>query len=789
MLRDRNYSAIEDIEIEPDLHKKWRTMLDLIAEITHVPAALILCAHEIDIEVFVKSNGMENVYREGERIPLNTGRYGEAVITLRDALNIKNALGDKTWRDSPDAALGIIAFLGFPVFWPDGEIFGAICVLDTQERLFSQSEQKLLGLFAGTIQNGLAALTRQSDKALQVSETRLKRAQALAHVGNWEIDLTGRQMWASEEAFRIYGLPYEGEIIPLEVAQRIVLSEDRPMMDEALMKLIGGHAKYDAVYRIHRQNDAQVRTLHSIAELELDCDKRPLRVVGVVQDITEAMQAQKKLAESEQVYRALFTENPAPQLVLDTQDGRITDANPAAVRFYGYTREELIGKPITEINGLPIEKALENVRLAFDRKKPRYEASHKLADGTWREVEAFSGPVEIGNQKCVNYIIHDITDRKQAEAQLRESEARFRQFVESAPDGVFVQTTGRFAYVNHKMLQLLGAASEPELLGRSVPPFFAEDCREQVVERIRMLNEECRAVPLTEEAVLRMDGSRVEVEVSAVPIRYEGQNGALVFMRDITERRQLENVKTEMEAQLQQKQRLESIGLLAGGVAHEINNPLNGIINYAQLILEGETDEVPEYSREIIREGQRIGEIVRNLLKFSRHEKQSHSPARIEDIVNETLSLIRTLMRHDQIALEIDIPDDLPSIKCRSQQIQQVLMNLFTNARDALNARYKGFHEDKVIRAWCCLFERGGRRWIRLTVEDQGIGISDAIRDKIFDPFFTTKPRDEGTGLGLSISHGIVKDHHGELYFETEPGKYTRAILELPVDNGWNLEG
>ena len=145
------------------------------------------------------------------------------------------------------------------------------------------------------------------------------------------------------------------------------------------------------------------------------------------------------------------------------------------------------------------------------------------------------------------------------------------------------------------------------------------------------------------------------------------------------------------------------------------------------------------------------------------------------------------MLRHDQIALELDIPDDLPSIKCRSQQIQQVIMNLITNARDALNAKYIGFHENKIIRIECMMFQRDGRRWFKITVKDNGTGIPADIMERIFDPFFTTKARDEGTGLGLSISHGIVKDHHGELNFETESGEFTKAILILPVDNGWSI--
>jgi signal transduction histidine kinase len=156
-------------------------------------------------------------------------------------------------------------------------------------------------------------------------------------------------------------------------------------------------------------------------------------------------------------------------------------------------------------------------------------------------------------------------------------------------------------------------------------------------------------------------------------------------------------------------------------------------------------------------------------------------------VINQTLSLIRMVIRRDQITLQVELPPDLPEIKCRSQQIQQVLMNLLTNARDALNQRYSGHHDDKVIRLSSQPFERENRRWVRITVEDHGAGIPVEVQGRIFDPFFSTKTRHEGTGLGLAISHGIVKDHHGRLWFETAVGEGTKFHVELPVDNGWEL--
>jgi signal transduction histidine kinase len=151
------------------------------------------------------------------------------------------------------------------------------------------------------------------------------------------------------------------------------------------------------------------------------------------------------------------------------------------------------------------------------------------------------------------------------------------------------------------------------------------------------------------------------------------------------------------------------------------------------------------------------------------------------------LSLIQTVMRHDQIDLLIDIPEGLPNVKCRSQQIQQVLMNLMTNARDALNQKYPGYNPEKQLRISARLVDRNDRKFVRATVEDFGTGIADDVRDRMFDPFFTTKPKETGTGLGLSITYGIVKEHRGELTVESELGQYTRIHMDLPVDNGWEL--
>jgi signal transduction histidine kinase len=272
--------------------------------------------------------------------------------------------------------------------------------------------------------------------------------------------------------------------------------------------------------------------------------------------------------------------------------------------------------------------------------------------------------------------------------------------------------------------------------------------------------------------------------MTATTFRFSGRTYVVLATRDITKAKRIEGVHRNLEARMRHQQKLQSIGTLAGGVAHEINNPINGIMNYAELIRErvSEPDRVQEFASEIISESERVAAIVRNLLAFARQEKQARVPTRMADILAATLQLIQTIMRHDRIELQIDVPDDLPMSRCDGQQIQQVFMNLLTNARDALNERFPTHDPEKRILVSAREIERDGKRYVRTTVEDHGPGMPAELRERIFDPFFTTKQRQVGTGLGLSISHGIVSDHGGDLSVESKENAYTRFHVDLPLD-------
>jgi signal transduction histidine kinase len=275
-----------------------------------------------------------------------------------------------------------------------------------------------------------------------------------------------------------------------------------------------------------------------------------------------------------------------------------------------------------------------------------------------------------------------------------------------------------------------------------------------------------------------------EYEIYVQPLRHAAHDGAAVIgctgvALDVTAQTQLARERGVWQAHIRHQQRLESIGTLASGVAHEINNPVQSIMNYAQLIARRTgVSDIATYAQEILQEAQRVAAIVKGLLSFARQEGEPYTDVHPRELVESTLALVSALLRKDGIRVEQSLALDLPAIRCHPQQIQQVLMNLIGNAREALNARFAGTDSDKCLllsgRAW----RREGASFVRLTVEDHGIGIPQPALDKIFDPFWTSKSGGHA-GLGLAVAQGIVVEHGGAISVESDPGRQTRMHVDL----------
>ncbi|MGD2185192.1 MAG: histidine kinase dimerization/phospho-acceptor domain-containing protein, partial [Desulfobacterales bacterium] len=361
-------------------------------------------------------------------------------------------------------------------------------------------------------------------------------------------------------------------------------------------------------------------------------------------------------------------------------------------------------------------------------------------------------------------------EQKRAEEALRESEEKLAGILNSIPDMIIVLDKNmNISWSNPIADEWLGLNP----VGKKC--FEAFDLGDQQCEACDV--QKCFEKGLNDEHELELvkpDGSRMNLWCTAsVATWSEGgvPKSVIVVYRDITEKKLL-------QAETARAGQLASIGELAAGVAHEINNPINGIINCAQMLMDedGATTERTEITKRIMKAGNRIAMIVHNLLSFARNNEEEAHLVHVQSILSDSLDLTEVQIRKDGIDLSVDIPQDIPMLKVRGHQIQQVFLNIISNARYALNQKYSQTHENKVIEIKGDTIDANGKQYVRVIFFDRGTGIPDDILGKICDPFFSNKPLGEGTGLGLSISQAIIKDHGGDLYFDSVEGEYTSVI-------------
>ncbi len=378
-----------------------------------------------------------------------------------------------------------------------------------------------------------------------------------------------------------------------------------------------------------------------------------------------------------------------------------------------------------------------------------------------------------------------VLERRQAEKELRESEERYRKIVEASTDAILIRADGVIIYANPAALKLLRADRSEDLVGKPYLDFVHPEDRAESIERIRKGEEEKWIAPPREHRMVALDGQVVPVESTGVPIQYQGRTQIFGAIRDISERKRLEEDRRKIEAQLRQAQKMESVGRLAGGVAHDFNNMLSVILGYTDLALTRLDAQDPIYQdlREVKSAAKRSADLTRQLLAFARKQTIVPKVLDLNDTVANTLKMLGRLIGED-IDLVWIPGKNLWPVKVDPAQVDQVLANLAVNARDAIAGHGKITIETgnaEFDQSYCSVHEGSAPgRYVMLAVSDDGCGMDKKTQEQLFEPFFTTKEVGKGTGLGLATVYGIVRQNDGFINVYSEPGQGTTFKIYLP---------
>lgn len=519
-------------------------------------------------------------------------------------------------------------------------------------------------------------------------------------------------------------------------------------------------------------------------------DGTPRFLAGFTIDVTEQIQAEEALKMSEKRYGSIV-ENLNDALYIFDFNGHILDVNEIACRMLGYSREELIGAHLTMIDS-PENAQLIPVHMQelHDKGTTVFDAEHVRKDRSLVPINASAKIVSRDGNGIIQSFVRDITERKRAEDILRKSE---KNLVEAQR----IAHLGSFEYDFHtntlfwsdEIFRIFGIS--PDKFSGNIEDFLNiihPDDKEQV----RSLREESLLQGGKgdfEHRIIRSDGS-----IRIVHERYEtffAEDGRPLYrtgtVQDITDQKKAEEEKKNLEEQLFQSQKMESIGRLSGGVAHDFNNILTSIMGYAELLQMQFGDRSTQEGQAvdiIINGAERAADLTQQLLGFARGGKYNPVPLKINEVIKECIKVSEKIFEKN-VTVKYQLFENIDTIEADKNQMHQVLTNIIINARDAMpdsgnilistenvfiDREYVTNHPE---------FKIG--QYIKISISDTGIGMPKVVKDRIFEPFYTTKGQGKGTGLGLATVYGIIKNHNGYIHVYSEPGIGTTFSIYLPI--------
>lgn len=500
-------------------------------------------------------------------------------------------------------------------------------------------------------------------------------------------------------------------------------------------------------------------------------EKRKFYTV-ILRDISERKRAEEAIREGERQLATLV--GNLPGFVYRCQNDRdwtLEYVSEGVSDLTGYTVDDYLVQRRTSYgaNTHPDdrERVWEEVQAAVEQQRP-FELTYRILTRSgevkwvWERGEGIYA--SDGTVSYLEGFVTDVTEHKRAEQLLRQSEESYRRLIAFSPYAILVNRGDRIVFANDQAIKLFGAVRANEILDNSLWDLIHPDHYAVVRERIHELLEGMPAVPVSDDKIVRLDGITIDVEVSATRFTDEEGPAILLMLRDISERKRLQE-------QLRRTERVAELGTLASGMAHEIGTPMNVILGRAEYLMDRVKEEpIKKGLQTIISQVERITKVMNQLLSFARRKAPERSVLDLRDVIENGMEMFQERLSRNQIAVEMALDDSCPPVLADADQMSQVLINLIMNAVHAMpdgGTLSVGLAPEMDM--------------VKLTVADTGHGIPSDVVKKVFEPFFTTKEFGKGTGLGLTVVKGIIEEHQGSIAIESEEGKGTTFKVLLPL--------
>lgn len=767
-------------QLTPEILQQWQVTADVLASVCDVRAALVTRYHGDHIEIIVSSNTPDNPYPVGSSCQAEKKPYCLEVSHVQKKILIPDARKDPKWADSAGVQLGLISFMGLPVFWPDGEIFGTLCLLDDKPNSFSEQVSSIQHHLKISLEASLALLVKEADLEKEreqraASEDTFSQVLEMSSLGVWDWNVPGGTVAFSGGYLKMLGFE-PGEVEPtLEGALSLFHPEDR---DDNLLLAREGlmhHGEFENEFRLRTKQD-EYRWIHARGRVtQRDAQGNVTRAVGIHVDVTERHVASQKLRENERLYRDMFQNSTAIQWIVDPDTQFIVEANPAACRFYGYTHEQLRQTRVSDINILTFDELQEEINRARVNEDTFFHFRHRLANGEIRDMEVYTAPIQLRGRDLIYSIMLDVSEKITAERAMREQETRLQAIYDHSTVGIaLLRPEGEYIQLNEFWLRVFGNARD-QILSLTDPALCGETGARSIRHVLQTFADGSNLTHSEERIFTRYDQTTFWGELSLSPIRAADGSieAVLAILSDISGRKETEQNLLEAKQAAEAANRAKTAFLAT--MSHEIRTPMNAIIGFGELLSRTPLNsEQIEYIETIQSSGQALTSLIDNILDYSKLEaggiRLARNPLHAKYLVGSIVEML-SLKAHErqntitaetrQLHIETALGDET--------RLRQILTNLLGNAIK--------FTSHGTITITASSSQPWGSQKIRLdfSIRDTGIGIEPESLRQLFRPFSQADSAISdhygGTGLGLAISKSLCRLMGGDITVESEPGK------------------